>query len=255
MLSCLDLKPIIIPRILYLYWQALSRLSGGARSVSGNIQTWVIVISVMRHVYSTALLKCKWVGVLTLTHVHITHISQKQRVALNWQIMENQNKQQPLRIPQLFPIPPLDQGLIGEAEKRGVTRSFTAWSGLISNKLASSSEDNFPAIFVTISDQTWSNHIQSGIKVWIKPGTECSCSCLRWGSTKRSSIPAPGDRVSAGDGSEAWQGHGAGQGGQDSGGEVPGHQGQDWGGDHRQWRACDRDNQRRGQPGKHLKLF
>ena len=81
--------------------------------------------------------------------------------------MENQNEQQPLSNPRLYPLPPLDgiEGLIEEAAKRGVTRSFTAWSGVISNKLASWSEDNFPAIFVTISDQTWNSQIQTGIKV------------------------------------------------------------------------------------------
>ena len=81
--------------------------------------------------------------------------------------MENQNKQQPLRIPQLYPIPPLDgiEDLIEEAQKRGVTRSFDAWGSMISNKLASYSEDNFPANFFTISDQTWSNHIASGKNV------------------------------------------------------------------------------------------
>ena len=77
--------------------------------------------------------------------------------------MENQNKQ-PLRIPQLLPIPPLDgiEGLIEEAEKKGITRSFGAWGSMISNKLASYSEDNFPANFFTISDQTWSDHIAFG---------------------------------------------------------------------------------------------
>ena len=103
-------------------------------------------------------------GVFTLTHFHIT-LSQNQRISPNLQqIMANQNKHQPLRIPQLQPIPSLDviQGLMEEAEKRGVTRSFTAWSGVISNKLASHSEENFPSFFVTISDPTWSNHIQSG---------------------------------------------------------------------------------------------
>ena len=78
--------------------------------------------------------------------------------------MENQNKQQPLRIPQVYPIPPLDgiEGLIEEGEKKGVTRSFEAWGSMISNKLASYSNDNFPANFFTISDKTWSNHIAFG---------------------------------------------------------------------------------------------
>ena len=110
----------------------------------------------------------------------ITHQLEAENITkLTTDNMANQNTQQPLRIPQVFPIPPLDQGLTEEAEKRGVTRSFTAWSGLILNKLASSSEDNFPAIFVTISDQTWSNHIQFSMKILIKPGTESSFCCLR----------------------------------------------------------------------------
>ena len=93
-----------------------------------------------------------------LHHTSVSKIARK---------MENQNEQQPLRIPQLYPIPPLDgiEELIEEAQKRGVTRSFGAWGNLISNKLASLSEDNFPANFFTISDQTWSNHIASGKNV------------------------------------------------------------------------------------------
>ena len=96
-------------------------------------------------------------GVDTDSFAHHTSVSKIAR------IMENQNKQ-PLRIPQLLPIPPLDgiEGLIVEAEKRGVTRSFGAWGNMISNKLASYSNDNFPANFFTISDKTWSNHIAFG---------------------------------------------------------------------------------------------
>ena len=74
--------------------------------------------------------------------------------------MANQSQQQPWLAGSLKDVPPIDDTLRQEAESRGVTRSLTAWAGVISNKLASI--NNTPATLVTISDQIWSDHIHSG---------------------------------------------------------------------------------------------